>query len=107
MRDDPSWHPDIDELKFEQNVDVMEEQRMEAILEQIHKEIDEAGYNPSEYSINDNNGMICFALNYLLSNLDDAFVETVNHDDDEEYCRLTFDEKNEGHPGHPHEYGDS
>lgn len=47
-------------------------------LDEIHKEIDELGYNPSVYGIDDDEDMILFALRYLLSNLDDAFAETVN-----------------------------
>ncbi|MHA2201753.1 MAG: hypothetical protein ACXABN_17920 [Candidatus Thorarchaeota archaeon] len=50
-------------------------------LDEIHKEIDELGYNPSAYGIDDDEDMILFALRYLLSNLEDAFVETVNDND--------------------------
>jgi hypothetical protein len=46
-------------------------------LETIHNEIDEAGYNPTVYHIYDNDDLIDFALSFLLSNLGDAFGETV------------------------------
>lgn len=48
----------------------------EEVLDEIAGEIEEKGYNPTVYGIEDDDGMILFALNYLLSNIDDAFVET-------------------------------
>jgi hypothetical protein len=33
IKDDPGWHPDMDEKKFEQNVDVIHEQNEKARLE--------------------------------------------------------------------------
>lgn len=57
------------------------EKTLEKTLEKLHNEIDEFGYNPTYYNIYDDEDMIIFALNYLLSNLDDAFVETVNNEE--------------------------
>ena len=45
-------------------------------LEKLHNEIDDLGYNPTYYNIYDDEDMIIFALNYLISNIEDAFVET-------------------------------
>ena len=49
---------------------------IEEALDNIAAEIEEKGYNPTVYNIYDDTDMIHFALNYLLSNIDDAFVET-------------------------------
>jgi hypothetical protein len=51
--------------------------KLEEVLETIHNEIDEGGFNPTRLDINDDDDLIIFALNFLLSNLDDAFVGTV------------------------------
>jgi len=53
------------------------EKTLEKTLEKLHNEIDEFGYNPTYYNIYDNEDMIIFALNYLLSNIKNAFEGTL------------------------------
>lgn len=47
------------------------------LLDEIHAEIDEAGYNPTTIGIDDDEDLQCFALRFLLSNLDEALGHTV------------------------------
>ena len=47
------------------------------LLATIYKEIDEAGYKPSVYDISNDDNLIDFALSFLLSNLDEAFKDTI------------------------------
>ena len=42
-------------------------------LEELHKVIDEEGYNPSDHLLFDDEDLTVFAIHYLQSNLDHAF----------------------------------
>lgn len=47
------------------------------LLEELHNEIEHEGYNPSLAGVDDDEDLQCFALRFLLSNLDEALVHTV------------------------------
>lgn len=47
------------------------------LLDEIHQEAEEAGYNPTLVGVDDDEDLQAFALRFLLSNLDEALEHTI------------------------------